>query len=495
MPIRFFLLWMLLCPPVLAQFQAQNGWGLPRRVAETTITQGIALDIPGNRVIAADQNGLIAKPLSSAAERVLVAQSGIKNLVGTGGGRDLALAWYSRSLSDSNAVWGWYRGSAKKLAETEISSVAIAALNGQPAITYVVTEGDSTVIYLQPWNAARIAVHRTKLNVGALALGVSGQGEIGVLFAEGYRNAQDEKYDAIFVTGTLKTGFKAQRIGAAVYTGREARYAVIGTEQQVLPIWWFENDEEQRSAGFTKTHNPRLAIWSNGQPQEFAGAGDPLGATAETFYFRLGTDIFAFNLKTKEVTRAMIAPSGIVTAAVTDTGGTRYAAWQSLKQDGFASEIWIADSSKAYTPTMIDRISVALGWNPWYPGQSALAQTILSLLFAAGAVMLSAPFVWLLSTQFRVRLEPWTAVLIGVGIVAVFRGISGSIRAPGWGFEPLLTAPWWAALIGVAIGALLVWLTRKRFSNTELAPTIASSLTVLLGVFVMVFSRAGFIHF
>jgi hypothetical protein len=496
MPIRFFLLWMLLSNSALAQFQAQNGWGLPRKIAETTITQGIVLDVLGNRIIAADQNGLVAKPLSGGAGNGLFTQSGIRNLVGTGGGRDLALAWYSRSLTDSNAVWGWYRGQAKKLAETEVSSVAIGVLNGQPAIAYIVTEGDATVIYLHPWNAPRVAVHRTKLNVGALALGITTNGLIGVLFAEGYRNAQDEKYDAIFVTGTLKAGFKSKRLGAAVYTGREARYAIaIRSGDQLFPVWWFESDEEQRTAAFTKTHNPRLAVWNVDRVMEFAAAGDPLGSTGEAFYFKQGTDILAFDLKTGDVTREMIAPLAIVTAAVSSVAGTRYAAWQSLKSDGFASEIWLADSRQAYAPTTMDRISLAFGWNPWYPAQSALGQTLLSLLLAAGAVMLSAPFVWLLSTQFRVNLAPWIAVLIGAGIVAIFRAISGFIKAPGWGFEPLLTAPWWAALIGVLIGAGLVWLTRKRFGNSELAPTVASSLTVLLGVFVMVFSRAGFIHF
>jgi hypothetical protein len=495
MLMRFFLLWMLLSNTALAQFQAQNGWGLPRKMGETTITQGIALDVPGNRIIAADQNGLISKSLSGGAERVLYAQSGIKNLVGTGGGDGLGLAWYSRSLTDNNAVWGWYRGRAKKLADTETSSVAIAVLNGQPAISYIVTEGDSTVVYLQPWNAPRVVVHRTKLNVGALALGITANGLIGVLFAEGYRNAQDEKYDAIFVTGTLKEGFNSQRLGAAVYGGREARYTILNTGEQLFAIWWFESDEEQRTAAFTKTHNPRLAIWNAGQAQEFAPAGDPLGTTRDAFYFKLGADIYAFNLKTQDVTREMIAPLAIVTAAVSSVNGTRYAAWQSFQSDGFASEIWLADSKQAYVPTTLDQISLALGWNPWYPAQSALGQTLLSLLLAAGAVMLSAPFVWLISTQFRINLAPWMAVLIGAGIVAVFRGISGSIRAPGWGFEPLLTAPWWAALGGIIIGAGLVWLGRKRFGNSELAPTIASSLTVLLGVFVMVFSKAGFIRF
>ena len=485
----------LACSSANAQFQAQAGWGLPRQIANSTVTQGVVLDAAGQRVIVADQQGLISHGFASPNQTVLLEQSGIRGLVGTGSGRALALAWYSRSLSDNNAVWAWHRGSAKKLMETQNSSIAVALLNTAPVIAYAAAEGEQTAVYLERWNQPPVAVYRTKLNVGALALGIAPSGQIGVLFAEGYRNAQDEKYDAVWLTGRLEAKFKPQRLGAAVFAGREQRYAVAVRGEQLLPVWWFESDEDQRRAALTKRHNPRLAIWDGAKPLEFAEAGDVIGQIGDALYYSVQSDLWALELTGLTTARQLIAPRGIITGAMGSADATRYAAWQNLQSDGFASQIWLSDTAQPYQPSLIDRVSVSMGWNPWYAGQSALAQTVLAALIAAGAVMLTAPVIWLISTQTKHRIALWLAAGIGAAFVIASRVLSGTVSAPNWSFEALLTPPWWTAILGMLFGAALVWLLRKRISATDLAPTIASSLVVLTGVFVMVFSKAGFIRF
>ena len=487
----------LLFSSAAAQFQAQAGWGLPRQIATSSVTQGIVLDAAGQRVIVADQQGLVAHAFESPNQSVLLEQGGIRGLVGTGSGQSLALAWYSRSLSDNNAVWAWHRGQAKKLIETQNSSVAVALLDGVPVIAYAAAEGEETTVYLERWGKPPIAVYRTKLNVGALSLGIAApSGRIGVLFAEGYRNAQDEKYDAIWLTGRLEDNiFKRQRLGAAVFAGREQRYAVAVRGGQLLPVWWFESDDDQRRAALTKRHNPRLAVWDGSKPLEFAAAGDVIGQIGNALYYSLESDLWALELAGLTATRQLIAPRGIITGATASAGATRFAAWQNLQSDGFASQVWLSDTKAPYQPNLIDRFSVSMGWNPWYAGQSALAQTVLSALIAAAAVMLTAPIIWLISTQVKNRITLWLAAALGAAFVIVSRILSGLLSAPNWSFEALLTPPWWTAALGVLFGAGLVWLLRRRISATDLAPTIASSLVVLTGVFVMIFSTAGFIRF
>ena len=481
---------------VSAQFQAQAGWGLPRQIASSSVTQGIVLDAAGGRVIVADQQGLVAHVFNGAEQTVLLEQSGIRGLVGTGSGQTLTLAWYSRSLSDNNAVWAWHRGQAKKLMETQNSSLAVALMGATPIFAYAAPEGEQTTVYLERWGTPRVAVYSTKLNVGALALGVTPSGQIGMLFAEGYRNAQDEKYDAVWLTWRLRgAAFTRQRLGAAVYAGREQRYAVAVRGNQLLPVWWFESDDDQRRAALTKRHNPRLAVWDKEKPLEFAAAGDVIGQIGNALYYSVQSDLWALELTGLAASKQLIAPRGIITGAVAGAGATRFAAWQNLQSDGFASQIWLSDSTQPYQPNLIDRFSVNMGWNPWYAGQSALAQIVLSALIASGAVMLTAPIIWLISTQTKERIKLWLAAGIGAGFVIASRVVSGTVNAPDWSFQALLTPPWWTAVLGVLFGAGLVWLLRRRIGATDLAPTIASSLVVLTGVFVMIFSTAGFIQF
>ena len=468
------LIWSLLFSSAVAQFQAQAGWGLPRQIASSSVTQGVVLDAAGQRVIVADQQGLVEHAFDGAAQTVLLEQSGVRGLVGAGSGQSLALVWYSRSLSDNNAVWAWYRGQTKKLMETQNSSIAITLLNGVPVIAYAAAEGEQTTVYLERWGTPRVAVYRTRLNVGALSLGVAPSGQIGVLFAEGYRNAQDEKYDAIWLTGRLEQGsaFKRQRLGAAVFAGREQRYAVAVRGDQLLPVWWFESDDDQRRAALTKRHNPRLAVWDGAKPLEFAAAGNVIGQSGDLLYYSLESDLWALELGTLKTARQLIAPRGIITGATASTGATRFAAWQNLQSDGFASQVWLSDSKQPYQPNLIDRLSVSMGWNPWYAGQSALAQIVLSALIAAGTVMLTAPVIWLISTFTKQRINLWVSAAIGAGFVIVSRVVSGTVSAPNWSLEALLTPPWWTAVLGVLFGMGVVWLLRKRISATDLAPTI-----------------------
>ena len=264
---------------------------------------------------------------------------------------------------------------------------------------------------------------------------------------------------------------------------------------QLLPVWWYESDDDQRRAALTKRHNPRLALWDGERTLEFAAAGDVMGQIGNILYYSVQDDLWALTLTGLTTARQLVAPRGIITGATATTTDLRFAAWQNLQSDGFASQIWLSDTKQPYQPNPVDRLSVSMGWNPWYAGQSALAQTVLAALIAAGAVMLTAPIIWLISIQVKSRIKLWAAIAIGAGFVIGSRVLSGLLTAPNWGFEALLTPPWWTAILGVLLGTALVWLLRRRISATDLAPTIASSLVVLTGVFVMVFSTAGFIRF
>jgi hypothetical protein len=471
-------------------YKAQHGWGLPRQIATSSITQGVVIDT--KRVIVAEISGLEQRNLSGGNPKLLLEQSGIRGLQGTGQADNLALAWYRRDTVNANGLWWWFKGQAKAAFETPYSDFDLLEVEGKPVLIGVAQQGDLTALVMQFWNKKPETIFTTKLNVGALAANTVA-GQIGIVFAEGYRNGEDEKYDLRFLQfANVQKKLQAVLLAPAVYLGREQRFGVAIQENQLLPIWWYETPDEQRLGAFTKQHNPRLALFDTGKIIEFAPPAPYLGQLGTALYYVINNQIMSYDLKTKVTRVEITSPESFSSADLTSQ---RQIAWQSLQRDGFSAQLWLADSSLPFSPNLMDEISKLLGWNPWFPVQNLFGQTALSLMLAALAVLLVAPLVWLLRGRFDLGQGIWFGMGCAWVVLLLGRLISGGLHASDWIFAPLLTAPWLIILTGTALGSGLVFWQRKRLNATELGATIAASLVVLVGTFITVFSRIGFLKF
>jgi hypothetical protein len=486
--MRFLLILLMLLtassPAFGQEFKAQHGWGLPKQIGSSTVRQGVVLD--DQRMIVAETSGLEARDLNRKNPTLLHPQAGIRQLAGVGSGQDLALAWYQRDATNPSGVWWWFQNQAKLAFETPYSDFVLLQVKKRPVLIAMVQDGAQTALLMQFWGQKPKEIYRTSLNIGGLAA-ASSPDHIGIVFAEGYRNPQDEKYDLIL----LELGKPMQKIAPAVYIGREQRYVLAVWQNRFVPVWWFETPEEQRIAALTKRHNPRLAFWDKGNITEFAPPHKPLAQMGGRLFYSAKNKIYSLDFASRSTRLEVLAPEAISLAFV----GQDALLWQTLNQDGFTTQIWSVDKKQAHQPDWLEHVSAALGWNPWFVWQHLFGQTVLSLLFAVLVVSLIVPFVWLLRGRMDVGQGTWFGLVFGWVVLLGGRWWLGSWQTGDWTFAPLLNPPWWVVLLGVGLGSVAVLLNHKKINGTELGATISSGLVVLIGVFVMMFSRVGFLQF
>jgi hypothetical protein len=503
MRFRFSLILIaLLCSLNLAsaQFQAQEGWGKPRLVTTLSATGGLILDAENNSVIALEETGLSQVNLKTGAKTKLLEKRGLRELTGNSSAWGVMAVWGERSLSSDDALQvGWLKNGKLEVEQASTNGIpsAKAVLTDKtgPIAVWAESLGENTVLYVKNWHQKAQVIYRTKLSIGALEAARDSSGRYSFLFAEGYRNAQDEKFDAVLLQGSLAK-LERQVLGPAVYT-RGQHYLLT---QDATPIWWWETPENQRKAALTRVHYPLLAYWDGSKAVPFAAANPTITASDTRLFWSEKNSVFGASLK--QISQAkllLLAPNVISFAQYAQTKNKQVMVWQSVTQDGFASELYAADTLEPYQPNLIDRISVLLGWNPWYPGTSALGQTAASLLIGAFGVLIITPIAFLLSSSFGgAGLKGFRLGLILAWIFGLGARVLGGLAARNSGtfaFAPLLEPSWWVVLLGLGLGTLLAVLNRKRFIKLELNTIITTGLVTLVASAISAFSRIGFLQF
>jgi hypothetical protein len=483
-----------------AQFQAQEGWGKPRLVTTLTATGGLVLDATSNTVVALEETGLSQVNLQTGAKTKLLEKRGLKDLRGLSSPWGMMAAWGERNLSSDDALTvGWLKNGKLEVEQASTNGIPSAKTvlpdKTGPIAVWAESLGEDTVLYLKNWQQKAKLIYRTKLSIGALEAARNSSGTYSFLFAQGYRNAQDEKFDAILLHGNLAK-LERQELGAAVYTrGQQYLLTPDGT-----PIWWWETREDQRQAALTRVHNPFLAYWDGLKAVPFGAANPTISSSKDALYWSEKNSIFSANLqKLKQAKQLLLAPNSISFAQYAQTKNKQVMVWQSVSQDGFSSELYAADTLEPYQPTIIDRIAVALGWNPWYAGTSALGQTAASLLIGAFGVLIITPIAFLLGSSFGgAGFKGFRFGLIlawGFGILARVLGGLAAKNAGTFAFAALLEPSWWVVLLGLGLGTLLAVLNRKRFIKLELNTIITAGLVTLVASAISAFSRLGFVQF
>jgi hypothetical protein len=483
-----------------AQFQAQEGWGKPRLVTTLSATGGLILDATSNTVIALEETGLSQVNLLTGEKATLLEQRGLRELRGISSTWGIMAVWGARNLSSDDALEvGWLKDGKLEVEKASINGIPSAKTvlpdkTGTIAI-WAESLGEDTVLYLKKWHQHAQIIYRTKLSIGALEAARNSSGQYSFLFAQGYRNTQDEKYDAILLRGEL-TKLERQELGAAVFVrGQQYLLTPDGT-----PIWWWETANDQRKAALTRVHNPFLAYWNGSKAVPFASANPTIAANKDNLFWSEGNNIFSANFqKLEQAKQLLLAPNSISFAQFGQTKKKRMMVWQSISQDGFVSELYTADTLEPYKPSLIDRIAVTLGWNPWYVGTSALGQTAASLLVGAFGVLIITPIAFLLGSSFGgadVKGFRFGLMLAwSFGILARVLGGLAAKNAGTFAFAPLLEPSWWVVLLGLGLGTLLAVLNRKRFLSLELNTIITAGLVTLVTSAISAFSRLGFVQF
>ncbi len=483
-----------------AQFQAQEGWGKPRLVTTLSATGGLILNADNNSVIALEETGLNQINLSTGAKTRLLEQRGLKELRGLSSIWGTMAAWGERNLSSDDVLSvGWLKNDKLEVERASANGIpnakTILADQTGPIVIWAESLGEDTVLYLKNWDRKARIVYRTKLSIGALAATRDSNGKYFFLFAQGYRNAQDEKFDAVLLKGNL-IKLERQILGAAVYT-RGQQYLLT---QNGVPIWWWETADDQRKAALTRVHSPLLAYWNGSKAVPFASASPTIAASSDHLFWSEGNNIFSANLqKFEQAKQLLLAPNTVSFAQYAQTKNKQIMVWQSVAQDGFASELYTADTLEPYKPSLIDRIAVTLGWNPWYVGTSALGQTAASLLIGAFGVLIITPIAFLLGSGFGgAGFKGFRFGLIlawSFGILARVLGGLAAKNADTFAFTALLEPSWWVVLLGLGLGTLLAILNRKRFMSLELNTIITAGLVTLIASAISAFSRLGFVQF
>ena len=496
-----------------AQFQAQDGWGLPRAAGVSTLTEGVVLDPGGARILAAGQDGLHAYPWPGAGSSsqtpgaLLEPALGMHDLTGLGSGATLMLAWWHRDVLGSDTVLAYWRGRSKVLWTGSVQNLALVALPNGPAVVVDGQDGLDTTLVIAPWVGPPSTVYRSNLAVRGLTAD-SSAGELRLVFAEGFTrssdNGNDEKWDARFLTtrgpGAPRAA-QASRVldlGPAVLPPGGGRYLFLPGGR---PVWWGETSAAQARAKVSLIHEPQLLVLKpGGAARPLTGpldaAGWLAGSIGDKIYWLDGSKLHATQLGGGDSTPILTPNTAERATVAPGPNGSRWVVFQSPQPDGFTSDLLVSDTLTPYRPTLLDRTSVALGWNPYYPGQAAFAQLALSLLLGALAALLSAPLVWLASS---VRpLDDRSAVLLAVTVAVAARGL-GSLAVSwppfvGWVFTPFFDPPWLVVLAGTAVGAVVGRVIGRR-TGGELAPVTAAAATLFCVAFAAGFARAGFIHF
>ncbi len=503
MQFRFLLILTLVLSgfnQARAQFQAQKGWGKPRLVTTLTATGGLILDATSNTVIALEETGLTQVNLQTGAKNKLLEKRGLKDLRGINSDFGVMGVWGERNLSSDDALSvGWLKNGKLEVEQASINGIPSAktmlADKTGPIAVWAESLGEDTVLYLKNWQQKARIVYRTKLSIGALAATRDSSGKYFFLFAQGYRNAQDEKFDAVLLQGSL-TKLERQILGAAVYT-RGQQYLLT---QNGVPIWWWETSDDQRKAALTRVHNPFLAYWDGSKVVPFASASPTIAASNDHLYWSEKNNIFSANLqKLEQAKQLLLAPNSISFAQFAQTKNKLVMVWQSVAQDGFASELYTADTLEPYKPNLLDRIAVTLGWNPWYVGTSALGQTAASLLVGAFGVLVITPIAFLLGSSFGgAGFKGFRFGLMLAWIFGIAARVLGGLAAKNAGtfaFTALLEPSWWVVLLGLGLGSLLAILNRKRFMQLEMNTIITAGLVTLVASAISAFSRLGFVQF
>ncbi len=481
-----------------AQFQAQHGWDKPRLMISGDYGEGIVLDAQRGVIWLARTDGIAQQKLDGRAAGLSIAQRGVRRLVGQSGTLGTALAWTQIDPLGTDTIWGaWDKQIAPLVRGVPVLTYAANVDDQGASFAYVTLENGTTTLYLRDWGKPARAIYRTSLNLGALTLERRPSGTT-LLFAEGYRITRDrangvteEKFDAVMLQ-VDSDGIKRTVLGPAVFRDQRQKFVLYRDGARLIPVWAWETKAEQRAAITTGAHNPRLVYRQDAQIRPFAGDARLIGQMGDELMFVDGSSIYGYT-PGQHVRQLLLSPDTIDRVSLSVTKDARVAAWSTVALNDQTS-VYLSDTRHVFQPSLLDRISVSLGWNPWYAAQTALGQIVFALALGGVSSVFCLPLMWLFSSTFG--RNAWRACLVAAwavvfGVYVLLQRLAQA--APDAAFAPLFSSPAWLALAYLSFATALVMLAKARWRR-PFEPFVGGLLIVFVAVALLTFGRAGFLH-
>jgi hypothetical protein len=165
--------------------------------------------------------------------------------------------------------------------------------------------------------------------------------------------------------------------------------------------------------------------------------------------------------------------------------------WRTSGEVTGIDRIWFADRSTPYEASLVERVTVSLGLDPWAPGPAIASNAVAALALSLPIALVLGIIVSLLASLWRPR-RPAAAVAAGVGTAtALVFGVR--LAAQLTGASPLggiLTqVTWFSLATGAILGVLVLLAARNRISplDSSVVTLIASAVQSLALVYPAVF--------
>lgn len=461
---------LLIAPPLPALAQATadapaiaaGGFGRPVRLGTIDAGDGAQVAVAGGRdgpaAVWEDGGGLVLQPLDPAdasEPRRLVDSRGVRGLWAGDAGGDALVAWLERDLRDGGTRLAWrWRDETRTLATTgQAPRVRVVRGADAPQALLAVPSAEGWRLELHDWSGeVRTGAPRpAALTVAGLDAART-PGGVAASWLEGSNEVVLGRLDAawtarlaVWPDGAATPG-EAAALGDArhVGDGDATRLSVDG--QGRVEVGWPGADGV-------------LRVGSRASAPVALGTGTLLGRVGGAWTWVDGAEVRRREADgtLRTVLRLPAAPEH---AAAAHAGGVTGVVWSSGRYLG-GLEVWGVTDRVAYRAGWLERLALAMGWDPWRPWSAAGGHLLLSVLTALLAASVLTPAWWLGAALAARRADGSSRAVardgaaLGIGTVLAGAGAIVVAARTGAGLA-LVGGPVWIAC-GLAAGVAAAW--------------------------------------
>ncbi len=426
----------------------------------------VAADADGPVALWEDGRGIVAHPLRPNGAPVrLHASRGVRGLHGGAAGGTAVAVWAERDLSDGStalrAAWGDELRTVATFAS--VPQVRIVAGTERPELVTASPEAGGWTIDLHRWGEPPLRLADRDREVAGLDA-LRHEGGLHVAWIEGRteivlgRADPDwSAYRAELPSGASEAS-GPERLGEALRT-RDLDVARLGVSPEgAIEVAWPTEAGLVAEAGGDRPPRPLGGGVLLGRPEGRWTWIDDVRLLQE----REG--------RTVPVARLPSPPEHAVATAAAGTTAVVFSAGRYL--GGVA--VWAATDAEPYVPAWTERVAVALGWDPWRPGQEAAGHLAVATLAAVLIAVTVAPIWWAFAALLgrrgigggrRLWLEGGA---LGVGLILLLLLLF--VRGSGFGpadARALVGGPLvWAVAAGVGLLAARGAVVRRDLEAT-----------------------------
>ena len=188
-------------------------------------------------------------------------------------------------------------------------------------------------------------------------------------------------------------------------------------------------------------------------------------------------------------TTVLSSPRGILERSLHPERAAAF--WRTSGETTGMDQVWFADRSIPYEASLIERLAVGLGLDPWAPGAAIASNAVAALALSLPLALVLGIVVSMLASLWGAR-RPAAAAAAGVGTAtALVFGVRLAAQLTGAGaLGGLLTqVTWFSLAVGAALGVLVLLAARNRISrlDTSVVALVASAVQSLALVYPAVF--------